>query len=74
MKAIYKNRIYNVVDSAADITLQGKDLRPFDVSFGDPELTIDPTDAELADATNLAEWYELDEGKAVAFRRWLRGE
>ncbi len=74
MKAIYKNRIYNVVDSAADLTLEGQSIKPFHVSFADPQLIVDPTDDEVAESENLAEWYGLDEEKARQLRRMLCGE
>ena len=35
---------------------------------------IDPTDNEVADATNLRELYGLDDDAADRFRRMLRGE
>ena len=50
MNAIYNNRIYNVVEVAADITLAGNGVEPFDVSFSDPGLIVEPTDDEVADA------------------------
>ena len=74
MNAIYNNRIYNVVDSAPDITLDARGVEPFDVSFDDPGLIVEPTDDEVADATNLAEWYGLDAEAAAKLRLMLRGE
>ena len=74
MNAIYNNRIYNVVDSAVDITLDARGVEPFDVSFDDPGLIVEPTDDEVAYATNLAEWYGVDAERAIELRRWLLGE
>lgn len=74
MKAIYKSRIYNVVDAAMDLTLDGIGVEPFDLSFGEPGLVVDPTDHDVADAGNLAEWFGTNEEQTAQLRRMLRGE
>jgi len=74
MNAIYNNRIYNVVDVAGDITLDGNGEEPFDVSFHDPGLIVEPADEEVANASNLAEWYGVDAERATQLRRMLLGE
>jgi len=73
MKALYKNRIYNIIDVSSDVTL-GDDGSRFTVSLGDTALVIDPTDKEVADADNLSEWYGLDSEAAVRLRSLLLGE
>ena len=73
MNALYKNRIYNVVDAAGDITLDGKGVEPFDVLFCDPELIVEPTDDQVANADNLAEWYGVGGEVAVKLRATLLG-
>jgi len=74
MKAIYKNKVYNVVESAASLTLKGAAGAQFDVEFGDDELVIDPTDYEVAAADNLAEHYGLDKEAGSQLERMLRGD
>jgi hypothetical protein len=59
MNALYKNRICNVIEVAGDITLDGRGVEPFDVSLSDPALVIEPTDEQVANASNLAEGTEL---------------
>lgn len=73
MKALYRNRLCNIVDLSSAVTL-AEDRRQFVVSLGDEALVIDPTDKEVADADNLREWYGLDAEAANHFRRLLRGE
>ena len=51
--ATYKNRIYRVGDNLTMCELEEGPT----VDFGDFELTIDPTDSQLADAANLGEFY-----------------
>jgi hypothetical protein len=74
MTACYKNRIYNVVDVAGDLTLASNGIDPFDVSFSDPELIVDPTDEEVAAAENLSEWYGIGGERAQLLRGILRNE
>ena len=73
MKAIYKGRLCYVVESGSDITLDD-DGRQFAVQFGDADLVIDPTDAEVAGADNLGELYGADEDATNDVRAMLRGE
>ena len=73
MKALYKNRLCNIVEVSSDITLD-EEGQPFVVSLGDQALVIDPTDKEVADADNLREWFGLDAEAAKHFRSLLRGE
>jgi hypothetical protein len=74
MKAIYENRIYNVADVAGDLILEGDGKREFAVNFGDDQLIVDPTDEQVADASNLAEWYCVDSEGAKQLRSMLLGE
>jgi hypothetical protein len=74
MKALYESRIYNVVDVVLDIILEGRDGRQFAVEFDDERLIVDPTDSEVADAGNLAEWYGVDAKAARRLRSMLLGE
>jgi hypothetical protein len=74
MRAIYKNRIYNVVDVSGDITLNGRDVPPFRVEFHDAELIVDPTDDDVANAVNLAHWYGLNLQRTKELRRMLLRE
>jgi hypothetical protein len=73
VKALYNNRLCNIVETSSDITL-ADDGRQFTVSFGDEGLVVDPTDKQVADADNLGEWYGLDDEAAKDFRAMLRGE
>jgi hypothetical protein len=73
MNALYKNRIYNIVDDVMVVTLDGAGVQPFDVYYDDPDLVIDPTDDEVADAINLAEWYGVDTEAAAQLRLMLLG-
>jgi hypothetical protein len=73
VKALYNNRLYNVVETSSDITLAGEG-RQFTVSFGDEGLVVDPTDKQVADADNLGQYYGLDRDAARDFRAMLRGE
>lgn len=73
MKALYRNRLCNVVEASSDVTLADEG-RQFSVSFGDEGLVVDPTDTQVADADNLGEWYGLDHEAAGNFRAMLRGE
>jgi hypothetical protein len=74
MKAIYDNRIYDVVEAGADLVLEGEPETQFAVEFSDERLIVDPTDTEVADASNLAEWYGVDRETATQLRAMLRGE
>lgn len=71
MKALYRNRLCNIVEVSSDITL-AEDGRQFVVSLGDEALVIDPTDTEVADADNLSEWYGLDADGVNRLRSMLR--
>ena len=73
MKALYNNRLCNIVEMSSDITLE-EEGRQFAVSLGDEALVIDPTDKEVADADNLREWYGLDDEAVRHFRSVLRGD
>jgi hypothetical protein len=73
MKALYRNRLCYAVEAAEDITLDD-DGRQFAVDFSDPGLVVDPTDAQVADADNLSQWYGFDEEATSVFRAMLRGE
>lgn len=73
MKALYNNRLFNIVETGSDVTL-ADDQRQFSVSFDDEGLVIDPTDSQVADADNLAQWYGLDAEAAKELRAMLRGE
>jgi len=74
MNALYNNRIYNVVDVAGDITLDTDVVEAFDVSLHDPRLIVEPTDKQVADAENLAEWYGINAQAADKLRLMLRGQ
>ena len=73
MNALYNNRIYNVVDTGGGITLDANGVESFDVSFDHPGLIVEPTDQEVADAINLAEWYGIDAEAATQLRLMLFG-
>ena len=74
MKGIFDNRIFNVVDVAGDMILDGTGEKEFIVDLGDERLIVDPTDEQVANASNLAEWYGVDAETAVRLRLMLRGE
>lgn len=73
MKALHNNRLSNVVETGSDITL-ADDGRQVTVSFGDGGPVVDPTDQQVADADDLAQWYGLDHEAARNPRAMLRGE
>ena len=73
MKALYNNRLCNIVEMSSDVTLE-EEGRQFVVSLGDEALVIDPTDREVADADNLREWYGLDAEAVKQLRSMLRGD
>jgi len=73
VKALYKNRICNIVEVSSDVTL-AEQGRQFVVSLGDEALVIDPTDKEVADADNLREWYGLDAEAVNHLRSMLRDD
>ena len=73
MKALYNNRLCNIVEMSSDITLE-EEGRRFAGSLGDEALVIDPTDREVADADNLREWYGLDAEAVKQLRSMLRGD
>jgi hypothetical protein len=73
VKALYKKRLCYVVETGSDVTLDD-DGRQFAVQFGDVDLVIDPTDAQVADADNLGELYGIDENATNDIRAMLRGE
>ena len=74
MNALYHNRIYEVVEADCDLLLKGSDGVAVAVDYGDEELIVDPTDTEIADAVNLAEWYGVDNDAARQLRLMLLGE
>lgn len=74
MTAIYDNRIYDVADVVFDIILEGRDGKHFSVDFSDERSIVDPTDSQVADASNLAEWYGIDDDRAKQLRLALLGE
>jgi len=74
MKALYDNRIYNVADVAGDLILEGHDGQQFAVDFSDECLIVDPTDDEVANASNLAGWYNVSGETLERLRSMLRGE
>ena len=71
VKALYNNRLCNVVETSSDVTLADEG-RQFTVSFGDEGLVVDPTDQQVADADNLGQWYGLDHEAASSLRSMLR--
>jgi hypothetical protein len=73
VKALCSGRLCRIVEVSSDITLE-ESGREFVVPLSDEALVIDPTDNEVADATNLRELYGLDDDAADRFRRMLRGE
>jgi hypothetical protein len=73
VKALYNNRVCNVVETSSDVTLADQGQQ-FTVSFGDEGLVVDPTDKQIADADNLGQWYGLDHEATRNFRAMLRGE
>jgi hypothetical protein len=73
VKALYNNRLCNIVEMSSDITLE-EEGRRFAGSLGDEALVIDPTDREVADADNLREWYGLDAEAVKQLRSMLRGD
>jgi len=73
VKALYRNRLCNILHVSSDVTL-AEDGRQFVVSLGDEALVIDPTDKEVADADNLREWYGLDAEAVHRLRSLLRGD
>ena len=74
MNAIYRNRLFNVVEASVDLTLETASGEQFDVEFGDDQLIVQPTDSEVADADNLAEHYGIDDGAVTLLRHMLRGK
>ena len=73
MKALYNNRLCNIVEMSSNLTLSDEG-RQFVVSLGDEALVIDPTDRDVADADNLREWYGLDDEGVKHLRSMLRGD
>ena len=73
MKALYNNRLCNIVEVSSDDVTLAEEGRQFVVSLGDEALVIDPTDKEVADADNLHEWYGLDDEAVDRLRSMLRG-
>ena len=74
MRAIYDSRIYNVVDVAGDLILETNGQEKFTVDLGDDRLIADPTDQEVADANNLADYYGVSDECDTALRSMLRGQ
>jgi hypothetical protein len=73
VKALYNNRLCNIVEVSSDDVTLAEEGRQFVVSLGDEALVIDPTDKEVADADNLHEWYGLDDEAVKRLRSMLRG-
>lgn len=73
VKALYNNRLCNIVDMSSDVTLADAGTQ-FVVSLGDEGLVIDPTDKEVADADNLREWFGLDAEGLKNLRNMLRAD
>lgn len=73
MKALYNNRLCDVVETSSDVAL-ADDGRRFTVPFGDEGLVVDPTDEQVADADNLGQWYGLDDEGVQDLRAILRCE
>ena len=74
MNALYHNRIYEVVEADCDLLLRGIDGVALTVDYGDEELIVDPTDTEIADADNLADWYGVGEERRERLRLFLSGQ
>jgi hypothetical protein len=74
MKALYNNRIYQVVEADGDLVLKGSDGVALTVDYGDEELIVDPTDSEIADADNLADWYGVGDERLERLRLFLSGQ
>ena len=74
MNALYHNRIYEVVEADDDLLLKGKDGVALTVDYGDEELIVDPTDTDIADADNLADWYGVGEKRLERLRLFLSGQ
>lgn len=74
MKAIYDNQLFNVIDAAGDLTLERRDGTLLVVDFGDDRLIVDPTDEQVADTNNLAEWYAVNGEGTERLRLMLRGD
>ena len=60
MKAIYRGKLYHVIDDVNDdLLLEGmKDgiIPKFWVGYSDPDLLIDPTDAEISYLIEGEDW------------------
>lgn len=67
MLAIYRNRIHRVGANLSTCELVDGPT----VDFGDVDLTIDPTDRQLADADNLGEFYGVRNRALAALIRTL---
>jgi len=50
MNALYRNRLFHIVDVANDLTLEDATGHVFTVPLHDETLVIDPTDGDLAEA------------------------
>ena len=74
MKALYENRIYEVVDAAGDLLVRDRDGVVLTVDYGDEGLIVDPTDTQIANADNLADWYGDGEERLKRLRLFLGGE
>jgi hypothetical protein len=74
MTALYRNHICNVIDASGDLRLETRSGEQFTVDYGDEQLVVDPTDDQVADAVNLAEWYGVTTEAAARLRLMLRGE
>jgi hypothetical protein len=74
MKAIFDSRIFNIIEDGDDVVLEGSGGDKIAIDFGDERLIVDPTDSEVADASNLAEWYSAKGETLERLRSMLRGE
>ena len=60
MKAIYQGKLYNLKDQAYMAILEDLVTREeLIISFGDPDLIVDPTDDEINDLS--PEWGDKEE-------------
>lgn len=66
--AIYRNRLYEVADNLSACEL----VEGPTVNFGDAELVIDPTDAQMAEVENLGAFFGVDVPAVERLRAELR--
>ena len=74
MTAIHDNKIYNVAEASGPLFLETRAGEQLVVDYDDERLIVDPTDADVVGASNLAEWYRLDTAGIEQLRSMLRGE